>query len=286
VTVFRSYTTLLVAALRLNKPTGSILLAIPLILALLISNLSVFLGVILVLYSILARSLGCVINDYCDRDIDCYVQRTMDRPFAQKLLSTKDFIAISTTLSLLCLSSLFFIPPHAYITCMMSLAWIVLYALAKRWFIAPQIILGLAFSWSIFVVASIDNALISNDYHTLFIASVFWVSGFDTTYALSDLKDDYRLPIYSLPKTLGERLSLFFSAGTLILSQWLMIHLKTPFVFMPLSSFFIIWMITKIFHPKYNRQNIFHHHCILGLLWIFELMLHPYTTDWIAIIFK
>ena len=75
----------IVELMRLDKPWGTILLLWPTIWALWLANDGMPNAQILLVFiigGILMRACGCVINDYCDRDIDAQVARTKSRPLA------------------------------------------------------------------------------------------------------------------------------------------------------------------------------------------------------------
>jgi len=79
--------------MRLHRPIGIWLLMWPMLWALWIAGaghpderlLAVFL-----LGALLMRSAGCVINDYADRDLDPFVERTKDRPLAARRVSPNE----------------------------------------------------------------------------------------------------------------------------------------------------------------------------------------------------
>ena len=72
--------------MRLDRPIGIWLLLWPALWALWISaggRPTERLFVIFVAGTVLARSAGCVINDFADRKVDPHVRRTADRPLAR-----------------------------------------------------------------------------------------------------------------------------------------------------------------------------------------------------------
>ena len=76
--------------MRLDKPIGIYLLMWPALLALVISSGGSFSyqNVFIVIFgSILIRSIGCVINDIWDKDLDGEVERTKMRPIPSNRLS-------------------------------------------------------------------------------------------------------------------------------------------------------------------------------------------------------
>ena len=77
--------------MRLDKPIGTLLLLWPTLCALLLaSEASVDMKTIWLfcLGAFFARSMGCVINDFFDKDIDQKVLRTSQRPIASGKVSS------------------------------------------------------------------------------------------------------------------------------------------------------------------------------------------------------
>ncbi len=90
--------------MRLDKPVGIYLLLWPTLWALWIAgdgHPSLSNIVIFVLGVVLMRSAGCVINDFADRKIDAHVERTQNRPLAQKVISSKQALILFFGLCLL-----------------------------------------------------------------------------------------------------------------------------------------------------------------------------------------
>ncbi len=90
--------------MRLDKPIGILLLLWPTLWALLIAGQGKpDAGVVLifVLGTVLMRSAGCVMNDIADADFDGLVERTQNRPLAQKAVSKKVAYLLALILSLL-----------------------------------------------------------------------------------------------------------------------------------------------------------------------------------------
>ena len=83
---------------RLNKPIGSLLLLWPTLWALWIAAQgipSLHLIIVFVLGTFLARSAGCVMNDFADRNFDRYVDRTRSRPLTTGKVSSKEALMVN-----------------------------------------------------------------------------------------------------------------------------------------------------------------------------------------------
>ena len=98
-----------IALCRLDKPIGIYLIFWPALAAAVIStdvisNLDVL--AIILIGSILVRSIGCVINDIFDKDIDNKVERTKSRPLASGQLTTLEGWIIFSILAICILALL------------------------------------------------------------------------------------------------------------------------------------------------------------------------------------
>jgi heme O synthase-like polyprenyltransferase len=89
---------------RLDKPIGSLLLGWPALWALWFAAEGlpdIKILVVFILGIFVMRSAGCVINDYADRKIDPYVERTRDRPLAAGRVSEKEALILFAVLGLI-----------------------------------------------------------------------------------------------------------------------------------------------------------------------------------------
>ncbi len=194
----------IVAALvlmRLDKPIGIYLLMWPAILALVIStqgNLSIKSLLVVVIGSIVVRSAGCVINDIWDSNIDNNVTRTKNRPIPAKELTIKEGWLIFIVLSLISLMLLSFTNSNTALISIFFALMIVIYPLTKRFFIGPQLFLGLTFNPVIIVFAMTDQ-LNNPTMLLLYFAIASLTIAYDSYYGLCDVVDDERLGIQSTP---------------------------------------------------------------------------------------
>ena len=138
--------------IRLDKPIGFLLLFYPIGFVLassgnIASNNVLILFLIFFLGSIIMRSAGCIVNDLIDTDIDKKVIRTKGRALASSKISIKN--ALILLLALLVIGFLILIQLNfeAIILGIVITPLIVLYPLAKRFFILPQFILALTYNW-------------------------------------------------------------------------------------------------------------------------------------------
>ena len=164
---------------RLDRPIGWWLLLLPgwwsIILfapdtGVMISTLLYFL-----IGAIVLRASGCVINDMWDRDIDSQVARTAGRPLASGAMSLSAALMFLLVLSTIGLFILVQLPVSAWLAGIASLPLIILYPLAKRVTGWPQLVLGLTFSWGIFLGTSCFVTILDAPaIWLLYIGTVLW----------------------------------------------------------------------------------------------------------------
>lgn len=193
--------------MRLNRPIGIWLLLWPTLWALWLAGagrpnerwfLIFFLGVVV------TRSAGCVINDYLDRNLDPSVSRTKDRPLASKRVEPHEALLVFAGLSLFALGLLLSLPRDAQMLALGAAVMLVTYPLFKRFFPAPQIYLGAAFSWSIPMAYSAEAGAVPRLGWLLFVAGVLWTTAYDTMYAMADREDDRKIGIKSTAILFGD----------------------------------------------------------------------------------
>ncbi len=199
---------------RLDKPIGIYLLLWPSLLGYVLAGTNSELQfrnfLIVVIGSILVRSCGCVINDISDYKIDKLVERTLNRPLALGsislieawlffvVLSIFSFLLLLQTNSLTIKISIFF----AFL--------IILYPLTKRFFVAPQFILGITFGSGSIIAYSLESNIFSMSLAILYSGIIAWIISFDTYYALEDKNDDEKIGVNSTAILWGDN-SIIYS---------------------------------------------------------------------------
>ena len=199
--------------MRLDKPIGIYLLLWPALLALVIStngNFAYSHLLIVIIGSILVRSAGCVINDIWDKDLDGDVERTKTRPIPSKKLSISESWVIFVVLGILSLALLSLTNANAILISICFGLMIVAYPLTKRFFIGPQIFLGLTFNSTIIVYA-MTNELNNPTMIFLYLAVAAKTIAFDSFYGLCDIEDDKKLGINSTPLWWGSNTLLIIA---------------------------------------------------------------------------
>ena len=182
--------------------------------------------------AILMRGAGCAVNDFFDRKIDAQVARTASRPLASGKIKPRSalyFIALLCTLSLLLMLAalgLGIMNVSAIITAFFILPLAAFYPLAKRVTRWPQLVLGLAFNWGVFVGYAALLTPLSGaqglSLFALYISGVLWTIGYDTIYAHQDREDDALLGLGSTALLFGKHskalITLFYSAQLAMLA--------------------------------------------------------------------
>ena len=199
---------------RLDKPIGIYLLLWPSLLGYVLAGINSELQfrnfLIVVMGSILVRSCGCVINDISDYKIDKLVERTLNRPLALGSISLFEAWLFFLVLSILSLLLLF---ETNSLTIKISIFFaflIVLYPLTKRFFAAPQFILGITFGSGSIIAYSLESNIFSMSLAILYSGIIAWIISFDTYYALEDKNDDEQIGVNSTAILWGDN-SIIYS---------------------------------------------------------------------------
>lgn len=194
--------------MRMDKPIGTLLLLWPTWWALWLAADGIPDPLVLFVFTagvFLMRSAGCVINDYADRDFDAHVERTQNRPLAQKRVSTKEALALFAVLAL---SAFLLVLFMNWMTIAMSFVGALLaasYPFMKRYTNLPQVVLGTAFAWAIPMAFAAQAESVPLEAWLLFFATVIWTTAYDTMYAMVDREDDLKIGIKSTAILFGNR---------------------------------------------------------------------------------
>ena len=192
---------------RLNKPIGIFLLLWPTLWALWIAAEGVpHLGVltVFVLGVILMRSAGCVINDYADREIDPRVNRTKDRPIAAGRVSADEAMLLFMAL---CFSAFLLVLTMNTFTILLSIGGVMLaaiYPFMKRYTHMPQVVLGMAFGWSVPMAFAAQTNNVPKIAWLIYVVTVLWAVIYDTMYAMADRLDDLKIGVKSTAILFGD----------------------------------------------------------------------------------
>ena len=185
---------------RLNKPIGIYLLLWPTLWALWIASEGkpdLLVTFVFVTGVILMRSAGCVINDYADRKIDPKVSRTRMRPIASGQVQPKEALKLFVVL---CLSAFGLVLLMNELTIYLSFVGALLaaiYPFMKRVTNLPQVVLGMAFGWSIPMAFAAQTGTVPKVAWLLFVVNIVWSVAYDTMYAMADKEDDLKAGVKS-----------------------------------------------------------------------------------------
>lgn len=188
------------ALMRFEKPIGTLLLLWPTLWALWVASNGAPSASLVWIFTIgvfVMRSAGCVINDFADRDIDSNVDRTQARPLASGALTAKNALVLFVILGLIAIGLLLMLPMRVWPWAIPAAALTIIYPFMKRFIQAPQLVLGLAFSFSIPMVYVALEHVFDAVFWILFIANTCWVVMFDTQYAMADREDDLKIGVKS-----------------------------------------------------------------------------------------
>jgi 4-hydroxybenzoate polyprenyltransferase len=193
--------------MRLNRPIGIWLLLWPTLWALWIASdgrpeQHIFL--IFVLGVVVMRSAGCVINDYADRRIDPNVNRTRDRPLATGEVKPGEALILFAGLMLIALGLVLTLNRLSQQLAVVGAGLAIIYPFSKRFFVAPQFVLGLAFGWGVPMAFAAELGEVPRLGWLTFMAAIIWATIYDTEYAMVDREDDKKLGVRSTALLFGE----------------------------------------------------------------------------------
>jgi 4-hydroxybenzoate polyprenyltransferase len=186
--------------MRLNRPIGIWLLLWPTLWALWVAGngrpdpkvLLVF-----VLGVTVMRSAGCIVNDFADRNVDPYVKRTRERPLAARRVTPAEALVLFACLSAAALWLVTRLDAFTLRFACIGAALTVSYPFLKRFFALPQLYLALAFSWGVPMAFAALVGSLPRAAWMMFVATIIWVTVYDTLYAMVDREDDLKIGVRS-----------------------------------------------------------------------------------------
>jgi len=192
---------------RLDRPIGIYLLLWPTLWALWIAGHGKPDPLVLLVFvvgTVLMRSAGCAINDYADRHIDGWVERTQQRPLATGKVSPREAFLVFVVLSMLSFGLVLLLNP---LTIYLSFGGVVLaaaYPFAKRYTYLPQVVLGMAFAWAVPMAFAAQTTSLPKEAWLIYVITVLWAVIYDTMYAMVDREDDLKIGVKSTAILFGE----------------------------------------------------------------------------------
>ncbi|MBF0174555.1 MAG: 4-hydroxybenzoate octaprenyltransferase [Magnetococcales bacterium] len=193
--------------MRVDRPVGTWLLLWPGLWSLTGASSGlpdIKLMLIFIFGTFIMRSAGCVANDLADRNFDPHVERTRLRPLARKAISIRHAVLLLIFLLIIALLLGLQLNHSALLLCIPGAFLAVSYPLTKRFIDAPQLYLGMSFGWSVIIAWAAVKENVDWPAWTLFLATVFWATGYDTIYGMVDKKDDIKIGVRSTALLFGD----------------------------------------------------------------------------------
>ena len=205
--------------MRIDKPIGIWLLLWPTLWALWLAGEGTpdqGLFLVFVLGVIVMRSAGCVFNDYVDRKIDPYVERTRTRPIASGAVAPLEALILFAALSLIAVGLATMLNRPAQMLAIVAAILTIAYPFVKRYVSIPQFILGAAFGWAVPMAFAAQTGETPQLAWLVFGTAMIWAVIYDTFYAMVDREDDIKVGVKSTAILFGE-VDIFVIAGLQLL---------------------------------------------------------------------
>lgn len=213
--------------MRIDKPIGSLLLLWPTYWALWLAGKEIPSLKMLLVFTIgvfSMRAAGCVVNDFADRHFDGHVKRTCQRPLPSGAVSEKESKWLFVSLVLFSFALVLTLNRMTILLSVAALALAWVYPFMKRVTNLPQVVLGMAFGWSIPMAYAAVSASLPLSCWLLFLANICWTVAYDTQYAMVDRDDDLRIGIKSTAILFGRFDKLIIGLlqlATVLLMLWI-----------------------------------------------------------------
>ena len=274
--------------MRIDKPIGIWLLLWPTLWALWLAGEGrpdQGLFVVFVLGVVVMRSAGCVLNDYADRNIDPYVERTRTRPIASGAVAPLEALILFVALGLIAIGLATLLNEQAQMLALVAAGLTIIYPYLKRFVSIPQFVLGAAFGWAVPMAFAAQTGETPQLAWLVFAVALVWAVVYDTFYAMVDRKDDIRVGAKSTAILFGD-VDLFVIAGLQVL-------MLLGLVFVGLRAELAFWYYASVvaaaclmaYHLWLARDRqpagcfaAFLHNHIIGLVVFIGLVLH-YTFN-------
>jgi 4-hydroxybenzoate polyprenyltransferase len=274
--------------MRLDKPVGIWLLLWPTLWALWLAGDGApdqGLFVIFVLGVVVMRSAGCVLNDYADRNIDPYVERTRTRPIASGAVAPLEALTLFVALGLIAIGLASMLNTPARILATVGAVLTVAYPFVKRFVSIPQFVLGAAFGWAVPMAFAAQTGNTPELAWLVFGTAMIWAVIYDTFYAMVDREDDMKVGVKSTAILFGEA-DLFVIGGlqALMLLALILIGVRTGLGFWYYLSVAAAAMLMA-WHQWLARDRqsagcfaAFLHNHLIGMVIFIGIVLH-YTFN-------
>ena len=269
-------------ASRYDKPHGILLLYFPCIWGINLNDVNttndIFLYIIFFIGACGMRALGCLWNDFNDKDFDIKVKRTKSRLIASKKITNKTIVIFCFINGLIGSVPLYFIPINSIITSLSILPIIIIYPFMKRFTWWPQLWLGICFNWGVLVGFSVyDYNLLNLELILFYVGSIFFTIGYDTIYGFQDIKDDEKIGIKSTSIKFKSNAKLFlFSIYFIAFSFWTssLILLNKSILIITIFILLCLLILIKVLLTNTNEPNeckktfIYNSYFSLGVIFV------------------
>ena len=250
-------------ASRYDKPHGILLLYFPCIWGINLHDVNttndIFLYFIFFIGACGMRALGCLWNDFNDKDYDIKVKRTKSRLIASKKITNKTIVIFCFINGCIGSVPLYFIPINSIITSLSILPIIIIYPFMKRFTWWPQLWLGICFNWGVLVGFSVyDYNLFYLELILFYVGSIFFTIGYDTIYGFQDIKDDEIIGIKSTSIKFKSNAKLFlFSIYFIAFSFWTssLILLNYSILIIIIFILLCLLILIKVLLTNTNEPN-------------------------------
>ncbi len=203
-----------------------------------------------------ARSAAMGFNRWADRKFDAANPRTSNRALPLGLVSPGQVVLFTFASSVLLVLAAYMLNPLAFYLSPVALAIVFFYSYTKRFSYLSHLFLGFAISGAplgawIAVAGRLDAPAI-----VLGLAVVFWLTGFDTLYALQDMVFDRKAGLYSIPQRFGIRRSLWISRAAHMITMASLFYLGS---LLSLGWFYytgvVISLVLIVYEHALIREN-------------------------------
>ena len=269
-------------ASRYDKPHGILLLYFPCIWGINLNDVNttndIFLYIIFFIGACGMRALGCLWNDFNDKDFDIKVKRTKSRLIASKKITNKTIVIFCFINGCIGSVPLYFIPINSIITSLSILPIIIIYPFMKRFTWWPQLWLGICFNWGVLVGFSVyDYNLFNLELILFYVGSVFFTIGYDTIYGFQDIKDDEKIGIKSTSIKFKSNAKLFlFIIYFIAFSFWAssLVLLHNSILKLAIFIFLCLLILIKVLLTNTKEPNeckktfIYNSYFSLGVIFV------------------
>ncbi|ENW86678.1 4-hydroxybenzoate octaprenyltransferase [Acinetobacter pseudolwoffii] len=247
---------------RFDKPIGTELVFWPTLWALWIAAQGmprIEILIPMILGVIFMRAAGCAINDFADRKVDAYVERTKNRPLATGVISAKEAVMVFLVLVAASACLLFFLPIETFYWSFGALLLAFIYPFMKRYTHLPQVFLGAAFSWAIPMAYTAVGQTPDLTCWLLYFGNLAWTVAYDTQYAIADREYDLKIGVKSTAILFGRYdipiISTLQASSILLIGAALWLeNLLIPFGLLALllvaADFIYQWFKTRDKNPQ------------------------------------